>query len=149
MSQVFHHLLNPRQALIEISRVLTPQGYLVLRNGTREHNHELEWLRFFPAAYEIEEQRTPYASEIVATITSEHFASISHQTVRQLFASSYEDYFKKISGRGLSALISISEEDFREGLEKLKNWVTRQPSTTAVYEPIDVFIFQKRAVVGL
>lgn len=146
MSQVFHHLPSPKRALAEIFRVLTPAGYLVLRNGTREHNHELEWLRFFPAAYQIEEQRTPFAREIVAAITRENFAAISHQTVRQLFASSYADYFNKISCRGLSALIAISDEAFHEGVEKFKNWVDQQPINTAVYEPIDVFIFQKRSI---
>lgn len=146
MSQVFHHLPNPQQALVEISRVLSPAGYLFLRNGTREHNHELEWLRFFPTAYHIEEQRTPYASEVAQTITAGNFVSISHQTLRQLFASSYADYFNKISCRGLSALISISDEEFQEGLEKFKNWVDQQAINTAVYEPIDVFIFQKRSI---
>ncbi|HYJ87051.1 MAG TPA: class I SAM-dependent methyltransferase, partial [Pyrinomonadaceae bacterium] len=48
MSQVFHHLPNPERALDEINRVLTPGGYLAIRNGTREHNPELHWIRFFP-----------------------------------------------------------------------------------------------------
>ncbi len=146
MSQVFHHLLNPQQALKEISRVLTAEGYLVLRNGTREHNHELEWLRFFPAAYQMEEQRTPDSSEVVSTITDENFVAVSHETVRQLIASSYADYFNKISQRGLSSLVSISDEEFREGVEKFKSWIDRESSTSAVFEPVDLFIFQKKAI---
>ena len=54
MSQVFHHFIEPHRALREINRVLTPAGYLAIRNGTREYNRELEWLRFFPEALEIE-----------------------------------------------------------------------------------------------
>lgn len=146
MSQVFHHLPNARRAVKEISRVLTAGGYLVLRNGTREHNHELEWLRFFPSAFQIEEQRTPYASEIVATITAENFVAVSHRSVRQVFASSYADYFNKISQRGLSALVSIGDEEFQEGLEKFKSWIGSQSSTSAVYEPVDLFIFQRQAI---
>src|SRR5262249_11233928 len=38
MSQVFHHLGEPRRALQEIARVLTPAGYLAIRNATRESN---------------------------------------------------------------------------------------------------------------
>ncbi|MEK6283114.1 MAG: class I SAM-dependent methyltransferase [Acidobacteriota bacterium] len=146
MSQVFHHLSNPQRALAEIDRVLTPTGYLAIRNGTREHNPELVWLKFFPEAWDIEEQRTPYAHEIEATVTRQQFVNVSHQTIHQLFASSYTEYFEKISRRGLSALIAISDATFDEGLERFKHWVGQQPRDAPVYEPVDFFVFQKETI---
>lgn len=149
MSQVFHHLSNPQRALAEIRRVLTPNGYLVLRNGTREHNHELEWLRFFPDARRIEDARTPSSSEIESAISDEHFLAITHQTIRQAFATSYPRYFEKIGRRGLSSLIAISEDAFQDGMANFKSWIDQQPADTIVYEPVDIFIFQKRTGIAL
>lgn len=143
MSQVFHHLPNLEPALDEINRVLTPGGYLAIRNGTREHNPELHWLRFFPQARKIEDARTPFAREINAAVTRKHFVLVSHQTIHQLFAASYAEYFEKISGRGLSALIAISDKEFNDGREEFKRWVDQQPQDAAVYEPVDLFVFQR------
>ena len=142
MSQVFHHLSDPERALDEINRVLTPGGYLAIRNGTREHNPELHWLRFFPEAWKIEDARTPFAREIEAAVTSQHFVLMSHRTIQQIFAASYAEYFEKISRRGLSALIAISDKEFHEGCEDFKHWIDQQPQDAAVYEPVDLFIFK-------
>ena len=143
MSQVFHHLVRPRQALREINRVLTPAGYLAIRNGTREHNKDLAWLKFFPGAREIEDQRTPSKQELKEAVCGEFFELISQQTIDQIFAASYDEYFEKISQRGLSALIMIGDEAFQSGLQRFQNWVKEQPSQP-VYEPVDLFVFQKK-----
>ena len=120
MSQVFHHLARPEQALGEINRVLTPAGYLAIRNGTREHNKDLTWLRFFPGAREIEDQRTPSKQELEESVCGEFFELVSHQTINQIFAASYDEYFEKISQRGLSALIMIGDETFQSGLQRFQ-----------------------------
>lgn len=146
MSQVFHHLEDPRRAFDEIGRVLTPSGYLAIRNGVREQNGELAWLECFPEAREIEERRTPPRKELEETVSGAHpFDLVARRTVRQLFASSYEEYFEKISRRGLSALIAISDEAFQSGLERLRRFVNSQPPGTPVYEPVELFVFRKRA----
>jgi ubiquinone/menaquinone biosynthesis C-methylase UbiE len=145
MSQVFHHLVQPRQALQEINRVLTPNGYLAIRNGTREHNGELAWLKCFPEAFEIEEKRTPSEQELKELVCRQSFELISQRTIYQLFASSYDEYFEKISQRGLSSLIAISDDAFNSGLQRLRDWASLQPRDLAVYEPVDLFTFQKKS----
>ena len=145
MSQVFHHLAEPAQALKEINRVLTPGGYLTIRNGMREENGKLAWLEFFPGARKIEEQRTPSRAELTEAVRGRSFDLISQRTINQLFASSYVEYFEKISRRGLSALIAISDQDFETGLQRFRKWANSQPRNVPVYEPVDLFIFQKKA----
>jgi ubiquinone/menaquinone biosynthesis C-methylase UbiE len=125
MSQVFHHLIEPQQALREINRVLISAGYLAIRNGTREHNKSRQ--------------------ELNELVCGESFELISQRTIYQFFADSYEEYFEKISRRGLSALIMISDEAFQSGLQRFQNWVRGQPQSLPVYEPVDLFVFQKRA----
>lgn len=144
MSQVFHHLVKPAQALREINRVLTPKGCLAIRNGTREHNKDLAWLKFFPGAREIEDARTPSQEELKTSVCAGSFELKSEQTIRQLFAASNDEYFEKISQRGLSALILIGDEAFQIGLQRFQNWVKEQPRTEPVYEPVDLFVFRKK-----
>lgn len=144
MSQVFHHLVEPERALREINRVLRPAGFLAVRNGTREHNLELAWLNFFPEALEIEDRRTPSEQELKETVCAQGFTLLSHSIIHQLFASSFAEYFEKISGRGLSSLLAISDEAFQSGLRRFRDWVNAQPRDTPVREPVDLFIFQKK-----
>jgi hypothetical protein len=70
------------------------------------------------------------------------------QTIYQLFASSYAEYFDKISRRGLSSLISISDEAFNLGMKRLKQWAESKPPHQPVYEPVDIFVFRKEALVS-
>jgi ubiquinone/menaquinone biosynthesis C-methylase UbiE len=146
MSQVFHHLTEPQKALREINRVLTAEGYLAIRNGIREHNKELDWLRFFPEALEIEEKRMRPRQELIESVGSQSFKLISQRTIHQLFADSYEEYFEKISQRGLSALIAISDEVYQIGLQAFQEWISEQPRNQRVYEPVDLFVFQKKSI---
>jgi len=146
MSQVFHHLTEPQKALREINRVLRAEGYLAIRNGTRKHNKELDWLRFFPEALNIEERRMPSRLELIESVNEQSFFPIAQLTIYQLFANSYEEYFEKITQRGLSSLITINDEAFQLGLQKFQAWVSEQPRECEVYEPVDLFIFQKKSL---
>jgi len=72
------------------------------------------------------------------------FDLVARQTFRQLFASSYQEYYRKVGQRGLSSLIAISDADFEHGMERFRGWVEEQPPNQPVYEPVDVFVFRRR-----
>lgn len=143
MSQVYHHLEDKELALREIYRVLHTNGYLAIRNGTRENSAELKWMQCFPEAQLLDDARIPTQADIDAKVCQYGFSFIKMETVYQTFAASYQEYYEKISQRGLSSLISISDGAFRRGLRRLKKWVTEQPRDQKVYEPVDLFVFRK------
>jgi len=144
MSQVFHHLEDKAAAFREIYRVLTPDGYLAVRNGTLETDEVLVWMNLFPEAMGIEHTKIPYRADILETVGGWGFKLITNMEVMQRFAASYKDYYEKISRRGLSVLISISDDAFQRGLTKFKEWTEKQPQDKPVYEPVDMFIFRKK-----
>ena len=144
MSQVFHHLVKPSLAFQEIRRVLSPSGYFVVRNGTWESDSGLDWIQYFPEAQQLDKIKTPSQADIVNSICPNGFDVIHVETVNQIFASSYLEYYQKISQRGLSSLISISDEAFNKGIVKMKQWAESQPRDQPVYDPVDLFVFQKQ-----
>ena len=144
LSQVFHQFNRPQEALQEIHRVLTPGGSLVIRNGTAENNEETEWLCCFPGVLAFDGKRIPTRRALEETVCRQPFELVTRQTFRQLFASSYQEYYAKIGQRGLSSLIAISDEAFEQGMERFREWVNKQPPDQPVYEPVDVFVFRRR-----
>jgi len=144
MSQVFHHLEDKTAAFHEIHRVLTPDGNLAVRNGTLENDEALTWMELFPEAKEIENKKIPHHADIIKTVCANGFTLVKELTVLQRFTSSYKEYYEKISRRGLSVLISISDDAFNRGLVKFKEWTEKQPQGQPVYEPVDMFIFRKK-----
>jgi len=143
MSNVYHHLENTAEACREISRVLIDRGNLVIRNGTQETDKEIAWNKFFPEAIEFDKNRIPHKQEIIDFISSHSFNFIEYGVIYQQFASSYQEYYDKISQRGLSSLLAISNEAFNKGCKKFREWVDEQPPDTPVFEPIDHFFFIK------
>jgi ubiquinone/menaquinone biosynthesis C-methylase UbiE len=145
MCQVFHHLENKPLAIREIKRMLRPYGYLAVRNGTTESDGLIEWYKCFPEAREFDKGRIPNQAEIIETIVNQGLSLIKIQTVSQLFAHSFKEYYDKIGQRGLSSLIAISDEAFARGLKRLHEWASSKPVDEAIYEPVDLFIFRKQS----
>ena len=143
MSNVYHHLENPADACREIFRVLVDKGNLVIRNGTQETDSEIAWNKFFPEAIEFDKDRIPHKQDIIDFISSRGFNFIKYTVVYQQFTSSYQEYYEKISQRGLSSLLAISDEAFKDGCKRFREWVGEQPPNTPVFEPIDHFFFVK------
>ncbi len=142
LCQVLHHLENDTLALREIRRVLSANGCLAVRNGTKENEADIEWSHCFPEAKQLDDDRLPSRCDVVNLVSGHGFETIATTTIYQYFASSYAKYYNKISQRGLSSLIAISDEAFEAGLRRLRDWVGRQPPDKPVNEPVDLFVFQ-------
>ena len=138
MSQVFHHFTNPAAVIKEVRRVLMPGGSLAVRNSTRESEAGIKLSYFFPEIPDISVPR----EDIITVVCGFGFETVKIQTVPQVFASSYTEYYEKISHRGLSPLLLISDEAFANGMEMLKQWITTQSVDQPIVEPLDLLVFK-------
>lgn len=138
MSQVFHHLKDPTIAIQEVRRVLRPGGYLAVRNSTLESEGGIQLSRFFPELPDISIPR----EDIITVARDCGFETMTVQSVPQVFASSYTEYYEKVGQRGLSPLLLINDEAFVSGMERLKQWIATQSAEQPVIEPLDLFVFK-------
>ena len=54
-----------------------------------------------------------------------------------------EEYYDKISRRGLSDLATLTDAEFEAGVQKMKQWASDNRGPGPVVEPLDLFVFMK------
>jgi ubiquinone/menaquinone biosynthesis C-methylase UbiE len=140
-SMVYHLLRDRAAAIAEARRILRPGGWAVLRTPTREIVHDVEFLRFFPGAVEIDEARMPPRADVEAAFTGGGFARHAHATVWQIFAESPAAAYAKVSQRAFSNLRLISDEAFAQGLAAYEAHCRSAP-VAPLRDRLDLFVFR-------
>ena len=143
LSQVYHHIEDKKRAFSEIKRVLKTDKFLCIRTSTTENLNTILYLRFFPPALKKDMEFLPSRNDIIDTVHSSGFKLKGHEIVQQKFANNLEEYCEKIKSRGLSDLVSITNEEFHDGLAKLEIYRKEQDTETDVIEELDFFIYTK------
>lgn len=142
LSMVYHHIQDEAKAAAEFKRVLRPGGYLCVRTSTLESIESCLYLQFFPAAREKNLTRLPSRQELTRLCEAEGFRLKGYRGVSQLFASSLLEYCEKVSLRALSDLRLITDDEFREGLARMRKHCEQGDRGEGVFELIDLFVFQ-------
>ena len=141
-SMVYHHL-RADTALAEARRVLRPGAHLMIRNPTRESVGAFTYVTFFPEALAIDEARMPSRRALVEACESAGLVLRGHELVRQRFADDHADYYRKISLRGLSSLLLISDDAFARGLREFATYCRSAERHQPVYECVELFLFSR------
>lgn len=144
MSMVYHHLFSIDTAIKEIKRILSENGYVVIRNATQENINENKMFDYFPTAKKKELARMPSQKSVIRDFISNNFHLISNRVLNQVFAYNYQEYYEKIAKRALSVFNTISDEEFETGLKIFHEFCQNQSSNQKVYEKFHLFIFQKK-----
>ncbi|MBW1711024.1 MAG: methyltransferase domain-containing protein [Deltaproteobacteria bacterium] len=144
LSMVFHHIEDKEKALFGFRKVLKDKGHVLIRTSTRQSMKTYFWPQFFPGAMEIEMKRAPDRAELTGFFKDRGFYLTRHLLVKQRFAKNHLEYFEKISTRTLSSLQAISDQEFQDGLARLKEYCLSRNTSLPVREEIDLFVFQLR-----
>ena len=123
--------------------MLRAGGYLIVRNGTQESDREMVWKRCFPEVESFDEGRIPERGTIETAVTGQGFRLVKRRLIYQRFAATAQEYYEKISARGLSALIGIPDAAFAAGVKRLQRWAAAQPPVEPIDEPVDIWFFRK------
>ncbi|HEX5322256.1 MAG TPA: methyltransferase domain-containing protein [Capsulimonadaceae bacterium] len=142
LSMVWHHLENVEKAFAEFTRVLLRPGYVFLRTATQETNDLFEYHKCFPEALEMERRRMPARAELMRVFEQHGFTTIVQTSISQKFAGNPQEYYEKISLRGLSSLQALPDDVFQRGLVAFKRYCDALPPDHPIYEPVDFFAFQ-------
>lgn len=142
MSMIFHHLVDSDRCLREIHRVLAPDGFLVIRNSTKENLDQVPLLRCFPDARVLEEARMPSRVDLLRHAEQAGFSYLALEPVVQVFASNHLEYLRKVGKRGLSVFKLIPDASFDAGMAKLEEYCLSRADEPAL-EEIDLFVARR------
>ncbi len=127
MSHLLHHVDEPLRVVEECHRILRPKGILLDRYGAIEDIHDDPEHRFFPRIIELDRARTPTVEQVEKWFGTAGFKRVSSETIEQRTFSYVEERVKKAELRHTSALTLISQSDFKQGLEALREYVSDNP----------------------
>lgn len=117
LAYVVHHV-DLAAAGRELARVVRPGGLVLVWSTFPDRFDDLEWLRWFPAARAIDEERFPAVDALVAAwpaLTLE-----SRTAVDLTVAADHAALVERLSHRAISTLRLISDEDYERGMAGLR-----------------------------
>lgn len=124
----------------EAARLLRPGGRVLVRSVFPDRFDDLTWLRWFPTARAIDEERMPTVDAVVDAwrrcgLTLQERIRSEHRV-----AGNFSDLADRLQHRSISTLELISDEEFTAGLDALRADAATTP-TAPVYSPVDVLVF--------
>ena len=114
----FHHITEKRKVIDEIYRVLKPEGIVSLYNICPEYMRSPWMDTYFPQTTVYDRERFPETRELYRWFDEQGFQT-SLEIKTRIKKISYEDILFEVRNRDMSQLNLISEDEYRQGLEKL------------------------------
>ncbi len=143
LSMVFHHIENKSIAIQEFMRVLRFGGRTILRGCSTEQITHFPYVKFFPSTVGIMWGMLDPIAVTISRFEAESFKFASHTLVMSPVAKNWIEYYEKISNRSDSILEQISDDEFDDGLEMLRDHARDSGGRGPVIEPIDLLVFEK------
>jgi ubiquinone/menaquinone biosynthesis C-methylase UbiE len=141
LSHVIHHVEDRAACTSELRRVVRPGG-LVLARGVLG-GRSVPFHDFFPSAQSVDARRTPSVGEVVAMFSC-GFDHVASEVVDQETSPSLRDYYERVSLRAISTLELIGDEEFEQGIERMRRAAEDESEPASVIEQIDLVVFRRR-----
>ncbi|MGP4074673.1 class I SAM-dependent methyltransferase [Halobacillus sp. K22] len=139
----FHHYQYKERALDEVTRILTTNGLYKMHN-IAIHAMPKWWVyRYFPSAYEIDEQRFWHHEDIYEELRKRD-CEVQLKVNYQREELQTADYLPYAKNRDISVLTLISDAEYEKGLSKMKKDVKEDPLKTIPHEFAELFITARK-----
>jgi ubiquinone/menaquinone biosynthesis C-methylase UbiE len=142
LSTVLHHIPDVRVCARELRRVLSLHGAVLIRNSFGDRLEGVHWLRYFPAAQRVAARRWPSVESTVEAFRSEGFDVDTLQSVSEIASEDLRSLYDRIRVRANSTLTLISDAQFKQGLERLKEAAGRARSAERVVDQRDLLVLR-------
>ena len=145
MSMVVHHVPDLDACAGELYRVIKPGGPLFVRNtfSGRLDSVPLYW--FFPSAQAIDEARLPRVEQVRDTFLARDFELVALETIEQQIDMSLRAHYERMKRRALSTFELMTDAEFHEGLERMRQAVEGEAAPAPVMERIDLLVLRRQA----
>jgi ubiquinone/menaquinone biosynthesis C-methylase UbiE len=142
LSYVIHHVEDRDACAAELRRVVSPNGHVILRGTLRESLRGVPWFEFFPPARAVAERRMPPVADVVDAFSDHGFEQVANEVLDQETAPSLAALHERLKLRAISTLELISDEEFEEGLQRLRLAAERETDPEPVIEPVNLLVFR-------
>lgn len=142
LSTVVHHIADVQACARELRRVLRPQGAVLIRNSFGDRLDGIHWLRYFPAAQRLASERWPTVAATVEAFHREGFEIESLHSMSEVVAEDLPSYCERLRVRACSTLTLISDQDFEQGLQRLREAANQQGNGQRVVDRRDLLVLR-------
>jgi len=119
-----HHLPRDVQpAVVAECRRVISDGRLVIVTASHNQIEQSQVGRFFPEIIEVDKQRFPPVGQLCDWFRSSGFIDVGHETALDSPIRLGHDYLERIEQRHISTFDLISDEAYRRGLVKTREYV--------------------------
>lgn len=142
MSNVFHYIEDLKAAMAEMSRVLTDDGVVFVRNCSLENLHSLLYLSFFPRAFKDTVGTVRSRAFINNAFGKANFYHLGDGTIQQTSSPDVESYLSRVRRRVYSDLVRIPEHEFAQNLQQMESYL-KSYRDRPIFEEVDYFVYRK------
>jgi len=124
MAYVIHHIKNRMDLIKECFRILN-DGPLILLTSSHDQIERLHPVinEFFPSLIEMDKERFPDITQLDSFLQRVGFKDIKHEELEITKIPIDMDYLNKVKNKFVSTFYLLSENEFRDGIEKLEVFI--------------------------
>lgn len=122
MTDVIHHVPEIGAMFAEINRVLKEKGRVCIVTQSHQQIENRPIARFFPGTVAVDKRRYPDIPEIIANAEAQGLKLVKNDVLNENAKIELgQEFLELVKKKGYSMLHLLSEEEYREGLLRLKN----------------------------
>ena len=122
MLYLLHHL-NDCTSTIANAYSLLREGRLVVMTSSHKQIEESFACRFFPSYASVDKTRFPKIRTIIEAMQEAGFHDVSSRPITVANVTLDDNYIKKVENRHVSTYRLISEEEFQQGLARMRRFI--------------------------